>query len=62
MDEVALSFAQTAMAQTVRNCDDLEALKELALALIGAHYAQRRMLGELILQDVPRLDQPSGNS
>lgn len=50
------------MAQTVRNCDDLEALKELALALIGAHYAQRRMLGELILQDVPRLDQPSGNS
>ena len=47
------------MAQTVRNCDDIEALRGLALALVGAHYASRRMLGEMILQDLPRMDQPN---
>lgn len=49
MDELALEFAETAMRDQILRCEDLPGLKEIAVSLLAANYAQKRMLGQLLL-------------
>jgi len=50
VDELALEFAETAMRDQIQRCTDLPALKEIAISLLAANYAQKRMLGQLLLK------------
>ena len=55
VDELNMEFSETVQRHTVQKCDDLNELKTICQALISCHFAMRKLLGEYLLHDVPRL-------
>ena len=57
MDELSLELHEAHQKQVIQSCDDLAELKEIASALVSCHYAMKRMLGEKLRSELPRLGQ-----
>lgn len=50
-----MEFTEAVQRHAVQKCDDLDELKSICQSLISCHFALRKLLGEYLLDDVPRL-------
>ena len=55
VDELSLEFHEAHQKHVIQKCDDMQELKQIASALVSCHYAMKRMLGEKLLSEIPRL-------
>jgi hypothetical protein len=55
MNSLEARFALEAGLREIDDCKSLDALKALAKSLLQAHYASKTLLGQLILQQLPKL-------
>ena len=55
VDELSLEFHETHQLHVIQACNDLGELKQIASALTSCHFAMKRMLGEKIRSELPRL-------
>lgn len=56
MDKLSLSFAEQSALRSVKDCSDLEALKELTSSLIRGHFQSRAFICALMEQNLPKSD------